>query len=100
MNKRQKSVNKAIIIAIDRDYGPAKISALTRFWVFWHLFHTRLVRYGTEFLGDVRADTWKIDPEEYKKSFQSHGKSQDALLKPIGDLGYSGSVRFNSKPHP
>lgn len=94
MNKRQRSVNKAIVVAIDRDYVPGKISALRRFCVFWQVFHIRLVRYSTELLGEVRVDMWKIDREEYKKSFRDNGKDGHALLKPIGDLGYSGSVRF------
>ncbi|KAL1953921.1 hypothetical protein VTO42DRAFT_2043 [Malbranchea cinnamomea] len=91
MNKRQKSIDKAIVVAIDREDVPV-LSCFARFCAFWHIFHICLVRYGTELLGELRENIWKIDLEEYRESF--HGEDQTALLKPIGDLGYSGSTFF------
>jgi hypothetical protein len=49
-----------------------------------------LMRGGKELLGTLRTETWGIDEADYKESFR--GEDQDDLLRPVGDLGYSGSV--------
>jgi hypothetical protein len=88
MEKRQLATNKAIVAAIQRDeVVPQSDGQLFR---FFHLYHTRLMRGGKELLGTLRTEAWGIDEAEYKESFR--GDDQDDLLRPVGDLGYSGSV--------
>lgn len=94
MGKRQVSVGDSVARAIEENRIDSE-SKLRQFLSFWHLFHVRLVRCSSDKLGELRSNAWKIEESSYEKSFNGNSP-QKGKLKPIGDLGYSGSVRLKA----
>jgi hypothetical protein len=91
-NRREAAVTGAIQRAIFLDARQIKRTILAYILAFFTVYRIKLVRVAADLFKQLRADVWKIDEEEYKRSFQFQ-KGQD-MVKPMGDLGYSGSVSF------
>ncbi|KLU91291.1 hypothetical protein MAPG_09812 [Magnaporthiopsis poae ATCC 64411] len=76
--------------------------------VFFYFFKLFLARYRAADFRDLRVNSWKLDEDEYNASFRQtahdddgrerrRGKGKErACLKPVGDLGYSGSTFFTT----
>ncbi|KAH9429119.1 hypothetical protein MCOR27_004740 [Pyricularia oryzae] len=64
------------------------------FWIieFLSLLRLRLTRYRHADFRALRKHVWKLDEDEYLGSFQPGA----GALKPVGDLGYSGSTFFTT----
>ncbi|TLD20551.1 hypothetical protein PspLS_08719 [Pyricularia sp. CBS 133598] len=67
------------------------------FWIieFLSLLRLRLARYRHADFRALRKHVWKLDEDEYIGSFQPEA-GEESALKPIGDLGYSGSTFFTT----
>lgn len=91
MSMHERLISKVIVRAVLRAKGrrPAN-SILARIVAFFSLFQIPLVRVDDDLFSHLRDDVWEMDEEEYQGSFKKSGKKQH--LKPVGDLGYSGSV--------
>ncbi|KJZ80138.1 hypothetical protein HIM_00852 [Hirsutella minnesotensis 3608] len=62
---------------------------------FFSIYKLHLARYRPDDFRRLRHDVWRIGEEDYKVSFRvSSGKNAFQKLKPVGDLGYSGSTFF------
>ncbi|KAI9926397.1 hypothetical protein MW887_004161 [Aspergillus wentii] len=93
-NRRQSALTKSIQSALFRDSETFKKTVTGQFLAFFSIFYIRLLRYGKDVFWKLRHEAWEIDEEEYKVSFQTQGKNSP--LKPMGDLGYSGSTFFST----
>jgi hypothetical protein len=82
-----QSIRQAILECDDAQ----RKSPLTRLLLFilhlFSLFRVRLVKIQSKLFKQVKGETWYIDEDGYKRSFE-----EDDSLKTIGDMGYSGSV--------
>lgn len=88
--RREAAITGAIQRAIFLDATRIRRTILAYIVAFFTLYRIKLVRVAAEIFKRLRTDVWKMDEEEYKQSFQSSkGK---AMVQPMGDLGYSGSV--------
>lgn len=88
--RRHSALAKSIQLAVFRDPKSVRKSLLGRILAFFSVFYIRLIRYRNELFRKLRNDVWEIDEEEYKACFRSENKTLP--LKPMGDLGLSGSV--------
>ena len=73
--------------------GLGLLVGIVGFYAFFALFSLTLARYRASLFKKLRNDTWEIEEEGYIESFRSPSKGKRTDLVPIGDLGYSGSVR-------
>ncbi len=113
MKIRSSLISDSILSAVaTADVDPAKRkNALRRLLrailAFFSFFKLLLARYRPQDFRMLREDVWKLDEQEYTASFStgeteddnrasSRGKRKEAQLKPIGDLGYSGSTFFTT----
>jgi hypothetical protein len=89
---RDTLISNSILQAIFKDQKDEERSTFFgRLGASCAFYQLTLSRYRHELFKRLRNDVWKIDEKEYTESFKGQG-SKDAL-KPVGDLGYSGSVR-------
>ncbi|KAF3046095.1 hypothetical protein E8E12_011035 [Didymella heteroderae] len=101
MGRRQRLISTSILRAIfvtkpvsnDETANPG---LLTRILAFFSIFQLTLARYRDEIFRKLRNDSWQIEEEEYAESFRSQSKYKRTDLKPVGDLGYSGSAFFTT----
>lgn len=98
---RAQALTKSIQDAVDQDPRRIHKTILRYILAFFTILHINLVRYEDALFQTLRNDVWEIDEEEYKASFLKEGNGdssennqQKKSLKPMGGLGYSGSVRF------
>jgi len=97
MGYRDRKISLSILTAIFPSADPGHISLLARFIAWFSLFQLVLTRYQASLFKHLRTEVWRLDEDEYNESFRrSDGKKGG--LKPIGDLGYSGSVRTLFQP--
>lgn len=89
-SRRHSALAKSIQLALFRDPKAFRKSLLGRILAFFSIFYIRLIRYRDELFRKLRNDVWEIDEVEYKACFLSENKTLP--LKPMGDLGLSGSV--------
>jgi len=103
MGNRVSAIDSSILDAILHDPPPApKRSLLAKILTFFSFFQLALARFKVPLFRELREQVWGLDEDEYNQSFgakerqqhEEHGKGEG--LKPIGDLGYSGSVRTQS----
>lgn len=92
MGKRQASISDSIVRAIEDNRIEAD-TKIRKFLSFWHLFQVRLVRCSSDKLGELRSDAWNTEESSYGKSFNGDSRQKEKL-EPVGDLGYSGSVKM------
>lgn len=66
---------------------------LTLVSTIFSLYQLPLHKHRPEVFANLRQQHWKVEDEEYLASFrvENGGKLEDAL-KPMADLGFSGSV--------
>jgi hypothetical protein len=98
MGRRDRLISASILRAIFRSDSPrkdesARLGLFARIYAFFALFSLALARYRASLFKKLRNDIWEIEEEGYTESFRSPSKSKRTDLIPIGDLGYSGSVR-------
>lgn len=67
---------------------------LTLVSTIFSFYQLPLHKHRPEVFANLRRQDWKVDDEDYLASFrvEDGGKPEDAL-KPMADLGFSGSVR-------
>lgn len=98
MGRRQRLIGTSILRAIFKSKlsgNPDKsLGILARILAFFSVFHLALSRYRAELFKKLRNEIWQIDEEEYTESFRSPSKGKRTDLIAVGDLGYSGSVRY------
>ncbi|KAL0938576.1 uncharacterized protein CTRU02_205186 [Colletotrichum truncatum] len=106
MQIRSASISSSILAAISSDHDnpnrpSLRVKIIRTLATFFSFFSLPLARYrGADFL-DLRHNVWHLDEEEYATSFQlarkaKKGKGRESDLKPVGDLGYSGSTFFTT----
>ncbi|EAL93699.1 hypothetical protein KXW98_008822 [Aspergillus fumigatus] len=93
-SRRHSALAKSIQLALFRDPKAFRKSLLGRILAFFSIFYIRLIRYRDELFRKLRNDVWEIDEVEYKACFFSENKTLP--LKPMGDLGLSGSTFFST----
>ncbi|RAL13832.1 phosphatidylinositol phosphate kinase family protein [Aspergillus homomorphus CBS 101889] len=94
-NSRHAALSKSIQRAIFRDPASFRKTLIGRFLAFFTLLYIKLLRYGHVQFQKLRNEVWQIDEEEYKASFRDDNK-KTVSLKPMGDLGLSGSTFFST----
>jgi hypothetical protein len=90
MGLRNSSIARSIIKALFST--PRSQSLLARILVFFRVFDIELIRFKSDNFDELQL-AWKIDKTEYLQSFSTDQKQDEPKVKPVGDLGYSGSVR-------
>ncbi|GKZ30657.1 hypothetical protein AbraIFM66950_009855 [Aspergillus brasiliensis] len=93
-SRRQKALSKSIQLALFRDPTTFRKTLIGRILAFFSIFYIKLFRYGSHLFRKLRSETWEIDENEYKASFRDEKKT--VPLKPMGDLGLSGSTFFQT----
>ncbi|KAH8427305.1 phosphatidylinositol phosphate kinase family protein [Aspergillus melleus] len=93
-NRRQAALSKSIQLALFRNPKDFRRTWLGQILAFFSLFYLKLLRYGDETFQRMRNEAWEIDEDEYKSSFR--GENRTLPLKPMGDLGFSGSTFFST----
>ncbi|RAK93165.1 SAICAR synthase-like protein [Aspergillus costaricaensis CBS 115574] len=93
-SRRQKALSKSIQLALFRDPATFRKTLIGRILAFFSIFYIKLFRYGSNLFRKLRSETWEIDENEYKASFRDEKKT--VPLKPMGDLGMSGSTFFQT----
>ncbi|PYH49157.1 phosphatidylinositol phosphate kinase family protein [Aspergillus saccharolyticus JOP 1030-1] len=94
-NKRHAALSSSIQRAIFRDPASFRKTLIGRFLAFFTILYIKLIRYGHVQFQKLRNEVWQIDEEEYKASFRNDSK-KTVPLKPMGDLGLSGSTFFST----
>ncbi|RAK77606.1 phosphatidylinositol phosphate kinase family protein [Aspergillus fijiensis CBS 313.89] len=94
-NSRHAALSKSIQRAIFRDPASFRKTVVGRFLAFFTILYIKLIRYGHVQFQKLRSEVWQIDEEEYKASFRNDSK-KTVPLKPMGDLGLSGSTFFST----
>lgn len=106
MQIRSAYISSSILRAVSADHDDANRTSLQakvfRSLVsFFSFFSLPLARYRAADFLDLRHNVWHLDEQEYANSFllaqkAKKGKGRDSDLKPVGDLGYSGSTFFTT----
>ncbi|KAK2059059.1 SAICAR synthase-like protein [Colletotrichum caudatum] len=106
MQIRSTSISSSILAAISvNSNNPDKPSLQKRIFrllaTFLSVFHLPLARYRAADFLELRHNVWQLDEDEYRNSFHlaqkaAKGKGHESNLKPVGDLGYSGSTFFTT----
>lgn len=99
MGLRSNSISRAILRAIFNegrdDDTDARPSLLSRILTLFSLFSLALRRFRAADFRRLRKGAWQLDGDEYRESFRLADRRGGAL-KPVGDLGYSGSTFFTT----
>jgi len=90
MGRRETLISNSILHAIFQDRDDDKKTLLRRILAFFSIFQLTLSRYKAGLFRKLRTEAWQIDEEEYTEWYK--GSGEQAALKAVGDLGYSGSV--------
>ncbi|EPS31721.1 hypothetical protein POX_d06086 [Penicillium oxalicum] len=93
-NRRRSALTKSIQAAILRNPDQFKKTTLGRLLAFFTLFHVKLIKHEQQLFQKLRREIWQFDEDEYHASFRT--TSGQPPLKPMGDLGYSGSTFFGT----
>ncbi|WYZ42498.1 hypothetical protein EsH8_VI_000197 [Colletotrichum jinshuiense] len=106
MQIRSASISSSILAAISGDHNNTNKRSLKSrifraFVSFLSVFSLPLARYRAADFLELRHNVWHLDEEEYATSFQlaqkaAKGKGRESDLRPVGDLGYSGSTFFTT----
>lgn len=96
-DKRQSAISRSIHRALLREpatNNKKRYNIFALLVVFFSIWHVRLVRISAQLFRSLRNDVWNIDEVEYIDSFVcDKKKAEGAGMQPMGDLGFSGSVR-------
>lgn len=121
MKIRASLISDSILSAVttaDETDPAARKNALRRairiISAFFSFFKLLLARYRPQDFRNLRQNVWQLDEREYIASFSTDssapsegqaeggqapppkGKGREVQLKPVGDLGYSGSTFFTT----
>ncbi|KAF9873825.1 hypothetical protein CkaCkLH20_08559 [Colletotrichum karsti] len=106
MQIRSTFISSSILKAISNDHDDAdrpslRVKLLRTLVSFFSFFSLPLARYRAADFLELRHNVWHLDEQEYANSFvlakkAKKGKGRDSDLKPVGDLGYSGSTFFTT----
>jgi hypothetical protein len=98
-SKRELALTKSIQSALTRDSDGFKKTVFGKLLAFFSVRRIKLVQHEKELFGRLRQGVWEFDPDQYQGSF--HTTRGQPPLKPMGDMGYSGSVRnMVNNPNP
>ncbi|KAM0332022.1 hypothetical protein ACHAQA_002288 [Verticillium albo-atrum] len=117
MKIRESFISQSVLKAITGDdpdvtkrKTPLHRRVIRLVLAFFALFKLYLARYRRADFATLRKDVWSLDEDEYTDSFrlpetsdnadENPAQGKEPHLKPVGDLGYSGSTFFitpNSK---
>lgn len=94
---RQEAIARSIVLSIlgsfqNRANGGLSY-ILSLFSVLFSLFQLPFQKIRPADFSNLRRNHWNLDDDAYLDSFRTgDGKKAEEALKPIGDMGYSGSV--------
>ncbi|KAF1989209.1 SAICAR synthase-like protein [Aulographum hederae CBS 113979] len=95
MGNRETYISKSILRSLFHEPPIApKQTILARILTFFSFFQFALARFQAELFKELRLKIWQFEEDEYRESFRSDDTS--GKLKPVGDLGYSGSTFFKT----
>ncbi|KAL1633048.1 hypothetical protein SLS56_003119 [Neofusicoccum ribis] len=94
MGPRTNRISRSILRAIFSDGPQDKPGLLARIVALFSLFQLVLRRFRALDFRRLRQEPWQLDDDEYRESFRSADRR--GQLKPVGDLGYSGSTFFTT----
>ncbi|KAK7513805.1 hypothetical protein IWZ03DRAFT_241711 [Phyllosticta citriasiana] len=94
MGFRDARISRSILRAIFHQTNPKDATLVGRILAFFSFLQLVLIKFRPRVFDHLRKDVWKLDEDEYRESFRSADKS--GSLKPVGDLGYSGSTFFTT----
>lgn len=94
---RQEAIARSIVLAILNGFHKRANSALSfilsLFSIFFSLYQLPFEKIRPADFANLRRNHWKVEDNAYFDSFRSEdGEKAEDALKPIGDMGYSGSV--------
>lgn len=98
MGLRTNRISRSILRAVfdlKNSSDAAKPSLLARILAFFALFQLVVKPFRPADFRKLRNDAWQLDDDEYRESFRLANR-RGAALKPVGDLGYSGSTFFTT----
>lgn len=90
-SRRQNALIGSIQSALFRDPRAFKKTGIGRILAFFSIFYVRLIRHSHDSFWQLRNEIWDISDDEYRASFRE--RNGKLPLEPMGDLGFSGSVR-------
>ncbi|KAL1864540.1 hypothetical protein VTK73DRAFT_5789 [Phialemonium thermophilum] len=97
---RDASIARSIVIAITagaRKRGNSLIATiLNLFSVFFSLYQIHLRKISPAKFATLRRDRWNLADDSYVSSFRPSEGDQEPGLKPIGDMGFSGSTFYST----
>ncbi|TDZ46960.1 putative phosphatidylinositol phosphate kinase [Colletotrichum trifolii] len=107
MQIRSDSISGSILAAVSADPDNPnrrrnlRVKVFRAVASFFSVFHLPLARYRAADFLELRHNVWQLDEQEYAASFHiddvaPKGKSHESDLRPVGDLGYSGSTFFTT----
>lgn len=86
-SRRHSALSKSIRSALFRDPNECKRTILHEFLIFFSIYYIDLLRYADLLFHKLRNEVWEINEDEYLECFSAADR-----VKPMGDLGFSGSV--------
>lgn len=88
-----RSVVRVIVNGAKRRSRSPLTFILALISTIFSFYELPLHKHRADVFGDLREKHWKLQEDDYVASFRAEegGKPEDAL-RPIGDLGLSGSV--------
>lgn len=87
---RESALSKSIQSALYIDPNTFRRSETESFKIFFSIHYIRLLRYADLLFKKLRNDVWEINEYEYLECFSTPDTA--VSLRPMGDLGLSGSV--------
>lgn len=94
MGLRTNRISRSILRAIFYNDANEERGLLARIFALFALFQLALQRFRALDFRRLRHEDWQLDGDEYRESFRSADRR--GALKPVGDLGYSGSTFFTT----
>ena len=87
-------IQDAIIVAILQAMldSPGLQTFVSRLWMFFNITRLPLERFQPELFEELRNDVWEIDEKDYRGSFELQNDDGELTLRPLSELGFSGSV--------
>lgn len=104
---RQEYIARSVVRALTNGSGLEKPSQnalawlLSLFSAFFTLYQLALRKIRPANFSRLRREHWELSDRDYLDSFQtSDSNNKEDVLKSIGDMGFSGSVRTLVSHHP